>query len=156
MRSNFFEHWAATCRRFGLEAVVTALVALMLLAYANSVDNSERAAQLDAEANGMVVAAVIEGHSFKGRWGRRSARVVVQGVERITAVFEDQPLTRGTAVRVAWAPADPTRIYIVGARPWTWWATMRPLFRVIAGVALLVALTGLLSNLRFSWETQIS
>jgi hypothetical protein len=152
VRSGLIEQWAMTCRRFGFEAAVTALVALILLTYANSIDNRERAAQQDAEAHGVVVPAVVAGHSLKSRWGRRSVLVVVQGVERTTAVFEDRPLTRGTPVRVAWVPNDPARIYIVGARPWTWWAQTRPLLRLIAVVSLVVGLGGFLLNTRVAPE----
>ena len=48
--------------------------------------------------------------------------------------------------------ADPTRVYIVGVRPWTWWAAMRPLFATIAAVSLLLALTSLLFDLAFARE----
>jgi len=140
--------WMAT-RRFGLGAAVAAVAALVLLANAYRVDNRERAAQQDAEAHGVVASAVVEG-SMRNKQDRTRVLVVVQGVERTTAVFANRPLTRGTAVRVAWAPADPTRIYIVGARPWTWWAAMRPLFLTIAGASLLLAVAGLLLDLAFA------
>lgn len=131
--------------RFGFGAVVTTLVALVLLAHSARVDDRERAAQRDAEAHGVVSPAVVEVALWSGEQDRTRVQVVVQGVRRTTSVFVgNQPLTRGMAVRVAWAPADPTRIYIVGRRPWTWWAVMRPLFATIAGVSLLLALTGLL------------
>lgn len=152
VRSGFIEQWAMTCRRFAFGAAVMALVAIVLLAYANHVDNGERAAQRDAEVHGVVVPSVIKGRSLQGRSRRLAVAVVVQGVERTTTVFEERPLTRGTAVEVAWAPADPSRIYIVGVRPWTWWAAMRPLFRAIAGVSVLVALAGLLLNLKSARE----
>jgi hypothetical protein len=136
-------------RRFGLGAAVAAVAALVLLANAYRVDNRERAAQQDAEAHGVVASAVVEG-SMRNKQDRTRVLVVVQGVERTTAVFANRPLTRGTAVRVAWAPADPTRIYIVGARPWTWWAAMRPLFLTIAGASLLLAVAGLLLDMAFA------
>jgi hypothetical protein len=151
-RSGLIEQWAMTCRRFAFGAAVTALVAIVLLAYANHVDNSERAAQRDAEAHGVIVPAVVKGRSLNTRQSWVTVLVVVQGVERTTTVFKDEPLKRGTSVQVAWAPADPTRIYIVGARPWTRWAVTRPLFRAIAGISVLVALAGLLLNLRSARE----
>jgi hypothetical protein len=135
------------CRRFGFGAAITALVALVLLVYGNHVDNRERAAQQEAEAHGVIVPAVVKARYWKGRTSRLRVLVVAQGVERTTTVFEDRPLIRGTPVQVAWAPADPRRIYIVGVRPWTWWAANRLAFRAIAGVSVLVAFTGLLLNL---------
>jgi hypothetical protein len=100
----------------------------------------------------VIVPAVVKGRSLNTRQSWVTVLVVVQGVERTTTVFKDEPLKRGTSVQVAWAPADPTRIYIVGARPWTRWAVTRPLFRAIAGISVLVALAGLLLNLRSARE----
>ncbi len=143
--------WMTPTRRFGL--VITALVALVLLAHGYRVDDRERAAQRDAEAHGVVVPAVVEVSLGGSEQNRPDVQVDIQGVKRATKVFgPNHPLTRGMAVRVAWAPADPTRIYIVGERPWTWWAAMRPLFATIAGVSLLLALTGLLFDFAFARE----
>lgn len=150
------ENWAMTWMRtprFGLGAVITGLVALALLAHGYRVDNRERAAQRDAEAHGVVVPAVVEVALGGNEQNRTDVQVDIQGVKRATKVFgPDHPLIRGMAVRVAWAPADPTRIYIVGERPWTWWAAMRPLFATIAFVSLLLALTGLLWNFALARE----
>jgi hypothetical protein len=140
-------------RRFGLGAIATVLVALALLANSYRIEDRELAAQRDAEVHGVVVPTVIEGALWSGGQNQTRVLVVVRGVERRTSVFAGHPrLTRGTPVRVAWAPADPARIYIVGVRPWTWWAAKRPLFGTLAGVSLILAVTSLLLDLTFARE----
>lgn len=138
-------------RRLGFGALVAALVGLALFANSYRVEDRELAAQHDAETRGVVAPSVIEGALWSGKQDQTRALVIVRGVERRTSVFADhQRLIRGTPVRVAWAPADPARIYLVGVRPWTWWAAMQPLFATIAGVSLLLALTCLVLGVAFA------
>ena len=114
----------------------------MLLANGYRVDQRERAAQRDAETHGVVVPAVVEVSLGGNEQNRVDVQVALEGVKRATAIFiPSHPFTGGMAVRVAWIRDDPTRIYIVGEHPWTWWAAMRPLFASIAGVSLMLTLT---------------
>jgi len=137
-------------RRLGFSTLVTAFVGLVLLANSYRVESRELAAQQNAEAHGVVVSTVIEGALWSGRQDQTHILVVVRGVERRTSVFADrQRLIRGTPVRVAWAPADPAHIYLVGVRPWTWWAAMRPMFVTVAAASLSTVLTCFLVGLAF-------
>lgn len=92
---------------------------------------TSRRLRLGAVASGLVALTLFT-HGYR-----------VDGRERAAKIFDPgHPLTRGMTVRVAWTPADPVRIYIIGEHPWTWWVAMRPLFAVIAGVSLMVAFIG--------------
>jgi hypothetical protein len=131
-------------RRIKLAAGIAALAALALLAQAYRVDNRDRAAQQDAEAHGMTAPAVVEVSLGGNEQNRTDLMVDVAGVKRTAKIFDpSHPIVRGMALQVAWTPDDPARIYIVGERPWTWWAAMRPLFAAIAVVAVATLLAGL-------------
>ena len=131
-------------RQYGLGSVATTVLAFVLLANSYRIDNRERAAQREAEEHGVVASAVIEAVDLESEQRRTRVLVIVRGVAQIATVFSDRPFTRGTTVRVAWAPDDPARIYIVGTHPWSWWVVQRPLFGTIAGISLLVGLIALM------------
>ena len=143
--------WRRQTRAYGGGAVLTLLVALALLAQSYRVDARARAAQRDAETRGVIVPGVVEVSLGAADQRQTYVQVDVQGVKRAALIFDpDHPIVRDMIVRVAWVPSDPVHVYIVGERPWTWWASMSRLWGVIAGISGVVALISLLFDLMFS------
>jgi hypothetical protein len=121
-------------RRFLLAASLGLLLALGSIANGYRVEDDLLERQGEAIASGIVRDATVDG-SLRDRKRRTSVRITVDGVERRAVVFPDRAYVQGLRVRIAYLPAEPERIYIVGSTPWSWWAATRPLFALLTFVA---------------------
>lgn len=126
--------------RSGTALALLCLVgALAGVAYGLKLERDGLRERDEAIAEGVTKQARVLG-SLRGRPRRVRVRFVLDDVERRAVVFPDRAYVEGLLIEVAYLPAEPERLYIVGATPWNWWTMQRHLFVIAAVVAGLAAI----------------